>query len=284
MVQPRLQAAAKQQLAFRSPAKVNVFFCVKHKREDGYHEISSLYQAISLSDTLYIAPAEKDCFTCSDPSLVMDGTNLVLQALALFRQKTDCKQPLTIHLEKKIPMQAGLGGGSSNAATLLFACKQLLLPDLSEELLCEWGSQIGSDVSFFFSEGSAMATGRGEVLQTADLYITTPFWVVKPPEGLSTQKVYGALDLGNLPQRRDKENLFNDLEIPAFTLDPSLARLKKSLLDFGFSSVLLCGSGTSFFCLEGNKKYEQAQIEKEFPRLQVFSVSPLQRKRGMWYE
>lgn len=284
MIQPKLQAAVSRQLAFRSPAKVNVFFRVKHKREDGYHEIHSLYQAITLSDTLHVAVAEEDCFTCSNPLLVMDGTNLVLQALALFRTETGCKQPLKIHLEKKIPMQAGLGGGSSNAATLLFACKELLKMDISEEMLAAWGSQIGSDVSFFFSEGSALASGRGEVLEAAFPHIKSRFWIVKPPEGLSTQKVYGALNCQKLPLRKSTDNLYNDLEIPAFALDPSLAKLKEALLCFGFSHVLLCGSGTSFFCLEGNRKYTQAEIEKEFPRLQVFSVSPLQRKQGTWYE
>ncbi|MES2198630.1 MAG: hypothetical protein V4489_00475, partial [Chlamydiota bacterium] len=120
------KAAEFQQLSFLSPAKINVFFKVLRKREDGFHEISSLYQAITLFDTLQIRLSAKDEFTCSDPSLSLDHTNLVNKALNLFRKKTGSSDQFSIHLDKKIPMQAGLGGGSSNAATALWAFSKLL--------------------------------------------------------------------------------------------------------------------------------------------------------------
>jgi 4-diphosphocytidyl-2-C-methyl-D-erythritol kinase len=284
MLKDSLQAAAWQQLAFRSPAKVNVFFQVKHKRADNYHEIASLYQAISLSDTLYVSLSETDCFTSSDSSLPMDENNLIIRALSLFRKKTNSPYFFKIHLDKKIPMQAGLGGGSSNAATALFAFTKLTGQDITENILASWGSELGSDVPFFFSHGTALATGRGEILEETNPYLSSSFWIIKPKQGLSTPKVYSTLQCDLLPSRGEKDFLYNDLEIPAFALDPSLSALKESLLAFGFASATLCGSGTAFFCLEGKRKYKQSELEERFLGFSVFSVEPLQRKPNRWYE
>ncbi len=278
-----LKAAEFQQLSFLSPAKINVFFRVLHRRKDGFHEISSLYQAINLFDTLRISLSSKDEFTCSEPSLFLDHTNLVNKALALFRKKTGSSLCFSIHLDKKIPMQAGLGGGSSNAATALWAFAKLTGLSISQDVLFSWGAELGSDVPFFFSSGTARASGRGEVLVDANPCIVSPFWIVKPKGGLSTAAVYQNCKPSS-EKHREGEVLYNDLEEAAFSLDPSLQNLKKALLSFGFDTVLLCGSGTAFFCLESKMQCQLPEFQEAFPELQIFSVKPLQRKHLSWYE
>ncbi|MBS0628077.1 MAG: 4-(cytidine 5'-diphospho)-2-C-methyl-D-erythritol kinase [Verrucomicrobia bacterium] len=277
-----LKAAEFQQLSLLSPAKINVFFKVLHKREDGFHEISSLYQAISLCDTLQIRLSEKDSFTCSDPLLPADHTNLVMKALDLFRKKTGTSCFFSIHLDKKIPMQAGLGGGSSNAATALWSFVKLARLSISQETLFSWGAELGSDVSFFFSSGAALASGRGEILTDVAPYLSSPFWIVKPKEGLSTAEVYRFCK-PNL-KKEEKKIFYNDLEEAAFSLAPSLFKIKASLLSFGFEVVVLSGSGTAFFCLENESKFSLEDLKRNFPELQFFFVKPLQKKHLEWYE
>jgi len=274
------KAVGARQLSLPSPAKVNVFFNVLRKREDGFHEISSLYQAIDLQDTLRLSVSEKDSFFCSDPSLPVNETNLVTKALALFRKKTGSTTCFSIFLEKRIPICAGLGGGSSNAATALWAFAALTEMNVSRETFMSWGAELGSDVPFFFSSGSALASGRGEMLEDVSPLISAPFWVVKPGEGLSTPAVYAA----HRCTQGKKTGLYNDLEEAAFFLSPSLEVLKKSLLEFGFDTVVLSGSGTAFFCLPSNTFPSFEEFKRKFSSLDVFFVKPLQRKHPAWYE
>ena len=114
-----------QALTLLSPAKVNLFFRIHHQRQDKYYQVSSLYQAINLSDTLSICLAHEDCFHCNLDHLCDLQENFIWKAIFLFRQKTGWNQKLSIYLQKNIPLQAGLGGGSSNAATMLWALNLL---------------------------------------------------------------------------------------------------------------------------------------------------------------
>ena len=256
------RAAYFEQLSFFSPAKVNLFFRVLYKREDGFHEIASLYQAINLGDYLHIRRANKDHVTCSDLTLSMCDQNLVRKALALFRKETGILDSLHIHLEKNIPREAGLGGGSSNAATTLWALYKLFgcTPSLSE--FQRLGSILGSDVPFFFSSGTAYCTGRGEKLMEislSDTFYDTSFWIAKPFSGLATPKVYKACNPSLVPSRDPLQSLhsftsshpsfYNDLEEAAFLVSPKLKEFKDALLASGFDQVVMSGSGSSFFCL-----------------------------------
>lgn len=280
------KAAFLRQLSFSSPAKINLFFRVLYKREDGFHEIASLYQAIDLCDTLKVSFSEKDLFTCSDPLLSMDENNLVIKALRLFREKTGFSRPLSIDLKKNIPMQAGLGGGSSNAATALFAFCKLFELEISHQELSEWGAFLGSDVPFFFSSGSCYCTGRGEKLEEVSSFALPSIWIAKPLEGLSTPLVYSRCHPSSFLPRDPLKSLssilsenflfYNDLEEAAFSLSPSLKNLKKTLLEIGFDQVILCGSGTSFFCIGS---VEPVALEG----VQFFQVRAI-RKQGLdWY-
>lgn len=284
------KAAPIRQLSLCSPAKVNLFFRVLFKREDGFHEIASIYQAVDLCDVLHVSIFSKDQFTCSDPSLPLDEKNLVQRALSLFRKKTGLLTPFSIHLEKNIPQEAGLGGGSSNAATALYAFTHLLDCSFSMPTLASWGAELGSDVPFFFSSGTAYVTGRGDLLE--DLLPSvklTSFWIAKPPFGSSTALVYRECSKNSFAKRDPRQDkkaflegnipLYNDLEGPAFSLSTDLASVKERLLKSGFSSVVLTGSGSAFICI-GNPQEKGDLLQG----LQLFPVKTLQRKEPGWYE
>lgn len=254
-------------LTLASPSKINLFLRVLRRREDGFHELASLFQAISLRDELSFAVlgpgADADVLECDAAGVPTDGSNLVLRALETFRRRTGVDTFFKVRLEKRVPAQAGLGGGSANAATALWGANQLCGRPASTSELAEFGADFGSDVSFFFSMGSAFCTGRGEVLRDVERLMPQTLWLIKPREGLSTAAVFGALDLPEAGGGADPEallalvqgglleecdGLVNDLEAPSFALLPRLADVKRALQESGFSRVLMSGSGTCFFC------------------------------------
>lgn len=242
-------------MLFFSPAKLNLFFRVLRKRSDGYHEIASLFQAIDLCDTVTIEKTERDSLTCSDPELPCDSSNLAWKALYLFRQVFPFSFPIHIHLEKKIPIQSGLGGGSGNAATVLWGLNELCGRPATVEQLAEMGARLGSDVAFFFSTGTAYCTGRGEILEPVSLPQPIQGWLAKPTFGLSTPLVYKETRVDALPNRDPRKAIqnypcfFNDLEPAAFRLESRLIAFKNQLDAMRFDSVTMTGSGTAFFCL-----------------------------------
>ncbi len=259
---------------FFSPAKTNLYFHVLSKRSDGFHEIASLYQALSFGDLIRIEPISgSDRLTCTNPSVPTDHSNLILRASSLFKEKTGVDQGLAFHLEKKIPMAAGLGGGSSNAATTLWALNEMLQTGVPEETLASWGALLGSDVPFFFSEGRAECRGRGEIvkpLQKEDNHL----WIAIPRFSLSTKSVYENVRLEALT---NDHVLRNDLEVSAFELSPELFTLKQNLKAIGFEHVQMTGSGTAFYLLGSVSE----------PKLEGVDVIPahfLSRKAKHWYK
>jgi 4-diphosphocytidyl-2-C-methyl-D-erythritol kinase len=261
-------------LTRRACAKINLTLDVFSKRPDGYHGIASVMQAIGLYDTLTLervaVPGVR--FTCSAPAppdVPADDTNLVVRAAkAALQSAATAGKPLTdgiaIHLEKGIPSQAGLGGGSSDAAATLLAVNDLLALDLPTAVLRELAAGLGSDVSFFLIGGTATARGRGE--QLTALPDIAPLWlvVVKPEESVSTGWAYNALD--TIPDRQshrgtkrleealrqdDRERLIafqgNDFELPVFDHHPKLAWLHDELRMAGALTAHLCGSGSALY-------------------------------------
>lgn len=272
--------------SFFSPAKINLFLHVKNKRADGYHELISFFQAIDLYDEITIEGAKKDSFSCSDSALPMDEKNLVIKALRLFRQKTAIDSPLSIHLEKKIPQQAGLGGGSGNASTVLWALNGLYSTGISAETLSAWAAELGSDTSFFFSLGTALCSGRGEIVRNQPLLPQRQVTIVKPKKGLSTPAVFKALqltekkvDIESVLEDFYKDNFFcfNDLEKPAVTLMPELSFLKESLINCSAPHICLCGSGSSFFSLASLK---QLKLTADY---EIYHASFCRREENGWY-
>lgn len=263
-------------LCLASPAKVNLSLHVCGRRSDAYHELSTLMQAISLADTLLFSIGhDSDAFTSDHSELPMDEDNLVLRAVRLFRSYTGVTDPIHIHLQKRIPMQAGLGGGSSNAATALWGLNRLYGTQLTEDRLSQLGAQLGSDVPFFFSTGHAYCQGRGERVESRAQppHMISHGMVLKPNVGLSTPAVYQKWR----PTQQKEELYRNDLEAPACALQPDLAGIKQRLIDCGFSYVFLCGSGSAFCCLGTGRM----PIDVEG---QHYKFSFVERKQDAWYE
>lgn len=267
-------------MIYCSPAKLNLFFRVLKKREDGYHEIASLYQAIGLCDTLTVKLASEDKLFCDNPAIPCDHSNLVLKASELFRRKTGLSIYVHFHLQKCIPIQAGLGGGSSNAATALWALNQLAGKPATEVELLHWSAEIGSDVPFFFSSGSAYCTGRGEILEEVPALSPLAVYIAKPKGGLSTPEVYKNTHVPDLAKRDPLEALslwlnnqpvcFNDLESAAFKLMPELTVFKNQLIERGWENPAMTGSGTAFFAF---KTADKSALQTHF----------LWRQEGKWY-
>ncbi len=273
---------------FFSPAKVNLFLQVKKRLPSGYHEIATCIQAVDWVDQITFSFSEKDAFTCSDPDLSSRKDNLVWKAVALFREQTGWCQPLSIHLEKHIPVGSGLGGGSSNAATTLWALHRFFPGSIQCGDLQKWAKELGADVAFFFSGGLAQCTGIGERVESIPM--TTPFsgfWIIKPSFSLSTATVYQALavrqkkciDLHQWVKQFfcGEGEWINDLEIPAFQISKELYNLKKLLSEEGKYPTLMTGSGSAIFSFRPSLPSLPDSYETRF-------VSPIFRSSEAWYE
>lgn len=245
-------------LTVEAPAKLNLTLRVLRKREDGFHEIDSwMVRLPGLHDTLTFTAAEADAFTCNDPSVPSDDSNLVLKALAAYRAATGFSQPLAIHLEKRIPHGAGLGGGSSDAASTLAALDQLHYSPLGTERLMEIAATFGSDIPFFLGSPSARSTGRGEVIVEADAPPVLPVLLLKPSFGVATPDAYrncmGAEALKGVRYEAQKfpwGALVNDLERPVFWKHLFLAEVKSWLLEREeVAGALMSGSGSTMFAV-----------------------------------
>jgi len=306
-------------LSLFSPAKINLFLRIIKKRDDGFHELASLFQAIDLGDVLSfekLSPTDEDILECETEGMPLDATNLVLRAVALLREKCPDKIPgFRILLEKQTPMQAGLGGGSSNAAAALYGVNELCGRPASQEQLIEWSGALGSDITFFLGPtGSAYCTGRGEILEPVDALPTTykHLFVIKPYRGLSTPLVFKTLaasEYSTLRRDADPRTLLksfgdgsraaplsdyvNDLEPPAFECEPVLASIKERLLDkYGFHAAMMSGSGTSLFAVATGSEVDAAAFPSTFVEeckneldvdVDVWPTRFLGRDAGEWY-
>ena len=155
---------ASSSVEFFSPAKINIFLRIVRRREDGFHDLASLFHVIDLGDdmvfSLLPAGSTSDQLTCNWADVPTDGSNLVIKALNLFRSKTGASEHFSVDLIKRVPHGAGMGGGSGNAATTLWAANEMCGRPATAEQLLEWSGEIGSDISVFFSSGAAYCTGR----------------------------------------------------------------------------------------------------------------------------
>lgn len=180
-------------LTRKSPAKVNLYLDVIGKRSDGFHNLVSVFREIDLHDTLHATLTEDDALTCDIPGIPVDGTNLILRALDAFRHATGVTSRIAFHLEKRIPVGGGLGGGSGNAATALLLANDLCQTGLSQDALAGIGAEVGSDVPFFLYGGTCLCEGRGErVTRLEPGGRDLPLTLILPPWGISTAAAYGA--------------------------------------------------------------------------------------------
>jgi len=243
-----------------APAKINLSFQIKGRRADGFHEIETLMAPIALADRLMIERAGDDDqihFSLDDPSLPGGDDNLVVRAAKLFRETTKVAGGITISLEKKIPHGAGLGGGSSDAASTLLGLNELFETRLAQEDLLKLAAQLGSDVPFFVVRSAAICRGRGEVVSPVSLKPNFHLLLLKPDFGVPTPWAYGrwkeSRELPGIdysPQEFRALRFVNDLEKPVFEKFVSLARLKTWLREQPEAAVaLMSGSGSTVFAV-----------------------------------
>ncbi|MBM3288642.1 MAG: 4-(cytidine 5'-diphospho)-2-C-methyl-D-erythritol kinase [Candidatus Hydrogenedentes bacterium] len=256
-------------LRARSYAKINLYLDVLPPRPDGFHDIETIFQSVSLCDELAIERTDGPLtLTCSNAQLDCGATNLVLRAAVALRERTGCTAGATMALTKRIPIAAGLAGGSGNAAAALSALNELWGLERSPSELAEIGLALGSDVPYCLRGGTVAATGRGEIMRPLESPLGAWFVLVHPNLHVSTRDVYTSpllqknrearvdgvtpsfrqtlerFKTGNLPAV-----LFNRMEGPVFAMHPQLADIKRALLDAGCTAPIMSGSGPTVFGL-----------------------------------
>lgn len=235
----------------RSYAKINWSLRILGRRPDGYHDLETLFQTVSLHDTLTLTAAPELTLTCDDPSIPTGDTNLIIRAARAIGVP-----PVAIDLRKRIPAGGGLGGGSSNAAATLVALARMFAVD--ERELPEMALHVGSDVPFFLLGGTAYATGRGEELLPLRPAAGIPLLLLFPPERVSTPEAFGLVRRYSQPLGAEHyaemvesnlldhgASLTNDFEEPVFARLPNLRALKSRLLGGGAAWAGMSGSGST---------------------------------------
>lgn len=262
----------------RAYAKINLTLDVGAKRADGYHEITSVMQRISLWDTVTVERGTGcDSLLCSVPVTEDVSDNLCMKALRVFFTETAMESGgVSITLEKHIPTQAGLGGGSSDAAAVLLALRTLYAPRMTDMRLERLAEKLGSDVPFFIRGGTQLATGRGEVVSPLPQLAAGWFVVVKPDEGYSTAEMYRRLDEPGSVLVRNSRYMqdavaANNVHAVAVELhnsfervvpkDSSLRTIKDALRAQGALGTLLSGSGSAVFGLFDDQSAAAAAAE-----------------------
>jgi 4-diphosphocytidyl-2-C-methyl-D-erythritol kinase len=276
-------------------AKINWLLRVLGKRDDGFHELFTIFQTVSLHDNLSFFESDEITLTCDDERIPIGETNLIVKAARALQEAFDIKKGARIHLEKKIPAPGGLGGGSSNAAIALLGLAKLWEINSDFEKLSEIGKQLGSDVPFFFFGGTCAATGRGtEILPVEDLSENF-LLIVTPNVDVSTAEAFARLNASRLTKEASKSilqiclseaksldlrhsELKNDFEASVFAAAPEVKRVKEKLLELGARQALLSGSGASVFAVFEKEETRQATLkaldeEKNWRKFAVATVS-----------
>lgn len=266
-------AKAGLSLVVRVPAKINLFLEVLAKRPDGYHDIATLMLAIRLFDTLvFEEQAQGLALECSRSDLSVGPDNLVLKAARLLQAKTGWERGARIRLIKRIPLAAGLAGGSTDAAGTLAGLNRLWGLGRSDDELARWSGEIGSDIPFFFHTPAAFCTGRGEKVAPVTVGRALDLVLVCPKTGCSTAQVYRRTTLPDQPlsgeeicgalARADLAALagllHNRLEAPAQQLNPDVARWRQRLGRAGALGAMMSGSGSSLFALCRDRTHAEA--------------------------
>lgn len=251
----------------KAPAKINLMLDVLHKRNDGYHEVEMIMTMVDLADRIEMEEIPRDTIMISSQAgyIPLDEKNLAFQAARLIKERYDVRKGVYIHLDKKIPVAAGLAGGSSDAAATLRGLNKLWELGISDEELRVLGAELGSDVPFCITGGTALATGRGEKLSM--MPNPPQCWVVlaKPPINVSTAEVYGRVRSDRIehhPSAKRMEEairnqsfagvcheLGNVLEDVTLKLHPEVGQLKEAMIRLGADGVLMSGSGPTVFGL-----------------------------------
>ena len=263
-------------LVVHTPAKLNLFLEVLGKRSDGYHELETLMVTVGLYDSLRFTEGEStdiqlSCSWAGPPTfspgcLPAGSDNLVMKAAQLLREVTGTRLGASIELTKRIPLEAGLAGGSSDCAATLMALNQLWRAGLTDQQLRELAARLGSDIAFFLSRSTAaVCRGRGEIIEPMTTPMRLHFVIAKPASGLSTAAVFrqcrpasdrSVVDSQSLASAfraghvsRTGQHFFNALQSPAEQLNSDVVRLRRTFSRLPFLGHQMSGSGTSYFGL-----------------------------------
>lgn len=244
-------------------AKINLTLDILGKRDDGYHEVEMIMQAIDLADIVTLEDAEDIIVETDLAELADDRTNLAYRAAELLRDTYGKGRGAHIRIEKKIPLAAGLAGGSSDAAAVLLGLNELWGLDRTTDELTALGARLGSDVPFCMIGGTMLATGRGEILAKVPSLGAYPLVLVKPPLGVSTAAAYGGYRAENVAVHptaermtqalasgditRIYEAMGNVLETVTIPLRPEIDEIKRALIEAGADKAMMSGSGPTVF-------------------------------------
>ncbi|UYN83642.1 MAG: 4-(cytidine 5'-diphospho)-2-C-methyl-D-erythritol kinase [Microcella sp.] len=288
----------------RAPGKINVFMKVGSLLDDGYHEVATAYQAISLYEEVFARPADDFSVRFGGPidcsGLATDGSNLAIKAARLLARTADYRGGVSLEIEKHVPIAGGMGGGSADAAATLVACDHLWGTGLSRDDLHDLAAQLGADVPFALMGGTAVGTGRGDRLSPA-LAQGTFHWVLALSEGgLSTPEVYAELDrhrerhvhdIAPPPEQPSvdievlqalragdphqlAEYLYNDLQAPALHLEPELSKTLETGELQGALAGIVSGSGpTVAFLAADQDQALELQVALSASRLTVLRAT-----------
>ncbi len=288
----------------RSFAKINLDLRVLNRRPDGYHELRTIFQTVSLADTIDIefTPGRKTAIRIHSAADIPN--NLIVQAAELVMGAGKAKGSLEFHLKKRIPMGGGLGGGSSNAAAVLLALPVLIGQHVPIERLMDLGAQLGSDVPFFLYGGTALGLGRGTEIYPALEPAPKPAILVTPGIHVSTAEAYKALGrelTSELPSailrsfqatawrsgQSDDWEAINDFEAVVFSQHPQLKSIQRKLLNLGAKPALMSGSGSTLFGIFDNIAKRNVAISELGNRMGyewIHKVSTISRSkyRSLW--
>lgn len=280
-------------IQIKARAKINLTLDVLGRRENGYHDVEMIMQQIGMYDLVTVTLTESGAITlaCSDAFLPLDEKNLAYRAAKVMMDRFGLSCGFDIHIEKNIPIAAGLAGGSTDAAAVIKAINTLCGLDLSIEAMQEIGFTLGADVPFCFLEGCAIARGLGEVLTPIRGFEHAWMVLVKPSFGVSTKDVYTNLKLDGIMSHPDTKRmvqalerqtrheilsgLCNVLETVTLEMHPKVNDIKALLTSFGAEGVLMSGSGPTVFGIYGS--YERAKtahkkLKKHYPQSYVVST------------
>ncbi|HEY2906423.1 MAG TPA: 4-(cytidine 5'-diphospho)-2-C-methyl-D-erythritol kinase [Vicinamibacterales bacterium] len=253
----------------RALAKINLSLHVLGATADGFHELRTVFQSIALHDTLTFRPASGPFrIVCSDPSCPVDETNLVWRAAALVwraANRRGAPRDLIVRLTKRVPMQAGLGGGSSDAAATLRACAALWDAKLTTRRLAQLASTLGADVPYFLQGGTALGTGKGDVLLPLDDAEASWATLVLPAFGVSTKDAYSWWDADGRGAGAQSD-VRNDLQAPVAARHPEIGQILTRLAKVGALEAMMSGSGSAVYGLFRNRPAAEHAAEALFSR------------------
>ncbi len=274
-----------QQAKITAYAKINLVLDVLRKREDGYHEVAMVMQSVDLNDTIFLKESDRNWLVTTNRYIPANMNNLAMRAVTLMQREFPTLVPkLEVTLEKRIPVAAGMAGGSTDCAAVMLGINALCGLHLTTKDLEELAAQLGSDIPFCISGATALATGRGELMEPLPECPELHLVLVKPPFGVSTPKVYGNLRVDEIThhpdidacirglQIGDKETILNTmgnvLEQSTFELQPKVKTIKEGMQACGCQHVLMSGSGPTVFAAFA--KLEEAQqyynkLKRQYP-------------------